>query len=349
MDYKKQQGIIESILFAAGREVELKELMSATELGKDELIGIIEIMRDEYKKENRGIEIIRAENSYQLCVKKENYDYIYPVFDKRSKPNLSPAALEVISIIAYNPKITRAEIEAIRGVSSDGSIYRLLDYELIEEAGKLDAPGRPTMYRTTSKFLKMFGLESLDQLPELPKYKLDENQQIVIDDVIEENADNSEKNDIEDVSESNTDNIDENDETSVDKEDKVDKEKTLELLRGLGGLDIAGLSGVFIGGALYHIPIVIDGVISAIAAMVAEKLVPGCRLYSFASHKGRERGMEIILNELELKPVIHADLALGEGTGAILLFPMLDMAMALYNSGTAFGDTEIEQYERFSK
>ena len=229
MDYKKQQGIIESILFAAGREVELKELMSATELGKDELIGIIEIMRDEYKKENRGIEIIRAENSYQLCVKKENYDYIYPVFDKRSKPNLSPAALEVISIIAYNPKITRAEIEAIRGVSSDGSIYRLLDYELIEEAGKLDAPGRPTMYRTTSKFLKMFGLESLDQLPELPKYKLDENQQIVIDDVIEENTDNSEKNDIEDVSESNTDNIDENDETSVENDEtSVDKEDKVE-------------------------------------------------------------------------------------------------------------------------
>ena len=223
MDYKKQQGIIESILFAAGREVELKELMSATELGKDELIGIIEIMKKKKKKENRGIEIIRAENSYQLCVKKENYDYIYPVFFIWFKPNLSPAALEVISIIAYNPKITRAEIEAIRGVSSDGSIYRLLDYELIEDAGKLDAPGRPTMYRTTSKFLKMFGLESLDQLPELPKYKLDENQQIVIDDVIEENADNSEKNDIEDVSESNTDNIDENDETSVDKEDKVEE------------------------------------------------------------------------------------------------------------------------------
>ena len=135
----------------------------------------------------------------------------------------------------------------------------------------------------------------------------------------------------------------------VDNKDKVDKEKTLELLRGLGGLDIAGLTGVFIGGALYHIPIVIDGVISAIAAMVAEKLVPGCRLYSFASHKGREGGMEIILNELELKPVIHADLALGEGTGAILLFPMLDMAMSLYKSGTSFGDTEIEQYERFGK
>ena len=188
MDYKKQQGIIESILFAAGRQVELKELMSATELGQDDLIGIMEMMRNEYKKENRGIEIIKVDDSYQLCAKKENYDYIYPIFDKRNKPNLSPAALEVISIIAYNPKITRAEIEAIRGVNSDGSIYKLMEYELIEEAGKLDAPGRPTMYKTSPKFLKMFGLESLDQLPELPKYKLDENQQIVIDEYMEENT-----------------------------------------------------------------------------------------------------------------------------------------------------------------
>ena len=196
MDYKKQQGIIESILFAAGRQVDIKELMSATELGNDELIGIIELMKNEYSNENRGIEIIKVEDSYQLCTKKENYDYIYPVFDKRSKPNLSPAALEVISIIAYNPKITRAEIEAIRGVNSDGSIYKLLEYELIQEAGKMDAPGRPTMYETSPKFLKMFGLSSLDELPELPRYKLDENQQIVIDEYVE-NVDNMEKEKIE--------------------------------------------------------------------------------------------------------------------------------------------------------
>ena len=145
MDYKKQQGIIESILFAAGRQVELKELMAATELGQDELVGIIELMKTEYSNENRGIEIIKVNDSYQLCAKKENYDYIYPVFDKRSKPNLSPAALEVISIIAYNPKITRAEIEAIRGVSSDGSIYKLLEYELIQER-----------YRNTIFFENMF-------------------------------------------------------------------------------------------------------------------------------------------------------------------------------------------------
>lgn len=185
MDYKKQQGIIESILFAAGRQVETKELMAVTELGRDEITGIIEIMKNEYANENRGIELIKVDDSYQLCAKKENYEYLYPIFDKRSKPNLSPAALEVISIIAYNPKITRAEIEAIRGVSSDGSIYKLLEYELIQEVGKKDAPGRPTMYETSSKFLKMFGLTSLEELPELPKYKLDENQQIVIDEYIE--------------------------------------------------------------------------------------------------------------------------------------------------------------------
>lgn len=194
MDYKKQQGIIESILFSAGREVEIKEIMSATELGHDEIISIIEIMKNEYSNENRGIEIINVNDAYQLCAKKENYEYIYPIFDKRSKPNLSPAALEVVSIIAYNPKITRAEIEAIRGVSSDGSIYKLLEYELIQEAGRKDAPGRPTMYETSSKFLKMFGLTSLDELPELPRYKLDENQQIVIDEYIE-NVENIEKND----------------------------------------------------------------------------------------------------------------------------------------------------------
>ena len=185
MDYKKQQGIIESILFAAGRQVEVKERMAATELGRDELAGIIEIMKNEYANENRGIELIKIDDSYQLCAKKENYEYLYPIFDKRSKPNLSPAALEVISIIAYNPKITRAEIEAIRGVGSDGTIYKLLEYELIQEAGRKDAPGRPTMYETSPKFLKMFGLTSLEELPELPKYKLDENQQIVIDEVIE--------------------------------------------------------------------------------------------------------------------------------------------------------------------
>lgn len=190
MDKNKLKGIIEAILFAAGREVKLNELMSALELSQDEVVELIESMKLQYENESKGIQIINVDGAYQLCTKKEYYDFIYPVFDKRSKPNLSQAALETLSIIAYNPKITRAEIEAIRGVNSDGTIYRLLDYNLIEDSGKLDAPGRPTTYSTTKEFLRMFGLESLDALPELPRYKLDENQQIVIDDIIEEKEQN---------------------------------------------------------------------------------------------------------------------------------------------------------------
>ena len=183
MDIEKIKGIIEAILFAAGREVTKNELVLALEISEDDLEKIISNMQEEYKLENRGIEIIKLDNSYQLCTKKDLYQYIYPVLDKRSKPNLSGAALETLSIIAYNPKITRAEIEDIRGVSADACVYKLLEYGLIEEAGKLDLPGKPMSYKTTNEFLKMFGYSSLEDLPELPRYKLDENKQIVIDEL----------------------------------------------------------------------------------------------------------------------------------------------------------------------
>ena len=187
MEKDKIKGIIEAILFACGREVKITELMSALELSSKEVIDIIEEMKKEYEKENRGIEIIRVDDGFQLCSKKELHEYIYPIFDKRAKPNLSNAALETLAIIAYNPRITRAEIEMIRGVNSDGTIYKLSEYNLIENMGKSDAPGRPRMYRVTPEFLKMFVIASLDELPELPKYKLDSNKQIIIDEIIEEN------------------------------------------------------------------------------------------------------------------------------------------------------------------
>ena len=186
MEKEKIKGIIEAILFAVGREVKVNEIMSALEISYEEIIMAIESLKTDYEKEKSGLSIIKVEDAYQLCTKKEYYEYIYPVFDKRSKPNLSNAALETLSIIAYNPKITRAEIETIRGVNTDGTIYKLLDYNLIEEAGKLDAPGKPMTYRTSKEFLRMFGISSLDELPELPKYKLDENRQIVIDEIIEQ-------------------------------------------------------------------------------------------------------------------------------------------------------------------
>ena len=178
MEKERIMGIIESILFAAGREVTIKELMTVLEAESIDIISIVNEMKENYEKEDRGIQIINVDGAYQLCTKKKNYDYICQIFDKRAKLQLSQSA------IAYNPRITRAEIEAIRGVSSDGVIYKLLDYNLIAETGKLDAPGRPTTFSTTNEFLKMFGLSSLKDLPELPRYKLDSNKQIVIDDIV---------------------------------------------------------------------------------------------------------------------------------------------------------------------
>lgn len=193
MEKDKIKGIIEAILFASGKIVTLDELSMSLEMDKKEIANIIEEMKEEYKNANRGIEIVYVNNGYTISSKKEYHEYIYQIIDKRAKPNLSQAALEVLSIIAYNPKITRAEIENIRGVSSDASIYRLLEHNLIEEAGKLDLPGKPMSYKVTEEFLKKFGLNTVEDLPELPKYKVDENQQIVIDDIVLENKEENNK------------------------------------------------------------------------------------------------------------------------------------------------------------
>lgn len=186
MEKEKVKGIIEAILFASARIVSLDELVLSLEIDKDEISKIIEEMKEEYKKDNRGIELISINNGYTLASKKKLHEYIYQIIDKRVKPNLSQAALEVLAIIAYNPRISRAEIENIRGVNSDASLYRLMEHNLVQEAGKLDLPGKPMSYEVTEEFLKKFGLNTLKDLPELPKYKVDENQQIVIDDLIKD-------------------------------------------------------------------------------------------------------------------------------------------------------------------
>lgn len=192
MEKEEAKAIIEAILFAAGKEVSEQEISMALEKPKEEIEEIIKEMQNEEKP--RGIEIIKMEENYQMVSKKEYYEYIYPIIDKRAKPNLSNAALETLAIIAYNPRITRAEIESIRGVEASASLYKLREYELIEEAGKADLPGKPMTYKTTHKFLKMFGYTSLNDLPDLPKYKLDENKQIIIDEIIEEQDEKKEQN-----------------------------------------------------------------------------------------------------------------------------------------------------------
>lgn len=192
MEIEAQKAVVEAILFAAGKEVEITTIMSALELSHKETELLLSQMQLEYSEKKHGIEIIHINNSYQMCTKKEYYDYVYPIFDNRVKPSLSSAAIETLSIIAYNPKITRAEIDSIRGVSTDGVLYKLMEYNMIEEAGKMDAPGRPTMYRVSNEFLKTFGLSSLDELPELPKIKEKEPEQLELEEMVQENHNENE-------------------------------------------------------------------------------------------------------------------------------------------------------------
>lgn len=125
------------------------------------------------------------------------------------------------------------------------------------------------------------------------------------------------------------------------------REEAFRILMTVGGLDIGGLAGICIGGALFHMPIVLDGVISMVAALVAERICPGTSAYLIPSHKGKEPAVEKINNELGLTPVIDAQMALGEGTGAVMMFALLDMALAVYQDGATFSDIRVKQYERY--
>lgn len=126
------------------------------------------------------------------------------------------------------------------------------------------------------------------------------------------------------------------------------REYALRVLRTMGGLDIAGLAGVCMGGALFHVPIVLDGVISMAAALVAERLLPGTADYLLPSHRGKEPAVEKLMRELRLKPVIEGEMALGEGTGAVMMFALLDLALEVYKSSATFSDIRMEKYERYS-
>ena len=190
MEKEKLKGVIEAILFSAGRVVKIRELMALLEVNSDEIISSIAELEKEYAEVGRGFEIVRLEDGYQLASKKEYHEYIYPLLSKNAKPTLSQATLEVLSIIAYNSRATKTDVDTIRGVDSSASLYRLLEYNLIEQAGKADLPGKPMTYKVTDEFLKMFGLNSIKDLPKLPKYKLDSNRQIVIDELEENNENN---------------------------------------------------------------------------------------------------------------------------------------------------------------
>lgn len=159
---------VEAMLFASGKPVNPVAIAEILDVDKSEIVNAIEELRKILIDRKGGIQVIKVNDSYQLATLEKFYSYICTMLDNRPKPTLSQAALEVLSIVTYNQNVTRAEIEKIRGVSSDSALNKLLEYNLVEEAGKMNAPGRPMMYKTTEEFLKMFGYTSLKDLPELP-------------------------------------------------------------------------------------------------------------------------------------------------------------------------------------
>lgn len=165
MDNKKAKAIIESILFAMGEPVELSSLCTVLEMERPPVRELIDEMIRDYEKDNRGITIIVLDDAYQLCTKPALYEYLTKIAKTPRRYELTDALLETLSIIAYKQPITRLEVEKIRGFNSDKAINRLVEFGLAEEVGRLDAPGRPLLFGTTTEFLRSFGVASIDELP----------------------------------------------------------------------------------------------------------------------------------------------------------------------------------------
>ena len=165
MNKNKTKAAIEAILFTMGNSVELDKIAMAVGLDKENVRDIIQEMIQEYNSDDRGIKIIELDNAFQLCTKKEYYENLIKVAKAPKKQVLSEALLETLSIIAYKQPVTRLEIEKIRGVSSEKAINRLMEFDLCKELGRLDAPGRPMLFGTTEEFLRVFGVQSIDELP----------------------------------------------------------------------------------------------------------------------------------------------------------------------------------------
>lgn len=161
--------ILEAILFAAGEPVETQRLAMAAECDPDEIDRAARKLMDRLAFERSGVRVVHLGNTYQMCSSGEMSKYVTKALETRKPPKLSASQLETLTIIAYYQPATRAYIEQIRGVDSSYSVGALLNKHLIEECGKLNVPGRPTLFRTTPDFLRTFGLESLDDLPEINK------------------------------------------------------------------------------------------------------------------------------------------------------------------------------------
>ena len=174
MEQQKAEGIIEAVLFTMGTSVPVASLAELLELPEQKVWTILRDMQRSYKENGRGMMLLELEDSVQMCTTAEYYPYLIKLVSQPKKQVLTEAVLETLSIIAYKQPVPRSEIEKIRGVASDHAVNRLLEFGLIEEKGRLDAPGRPILFGTTEEFLRTFGISSISDLPVADSSELEE-------------------------------------------------------------------------------------------------------------------------------------------------------------------------------
>ena len=171
---KHLEAVVEAVLFTMGKSVELRQLAIATGQSEEETRQAVERLKARYDKEERGMEIIELEDSYQMCTRTGFYENLIRVAASPKKQVLSEVVLETLSIIAYKQPVTKMEIEKIRGVKSDHAVNRLVEYNLVQEVGRLDAPGHPALFATTEEFLRRFGIGSTENLPDMDPVREEE-------------------------------------------------------------------------------------------------------------------------------------------------------------------------------
>lgn len=167
VEISRLEGVIEAVLFTMGNSVELEKIAEAIGHDKDTTRKIVHRMMDKYEAEDRGIRVIELEDAFQMCTKKETYEYLIRVAKQPKKYVLTDVLLETLSIIAYKQPVTKLEVEKIRGVKSDHAVNKLVEYNLVCECGRLDAPGKPILFGTTEEFLRRFSVQSVEDLPSL--------------------------------------------------------------------------------------------------------------------------------------------------------------------------------------
>ena len=174
MDRKRMEAAAEAILFTMGNAVEVERIAKALGMSTEATRKMLLAMKEKYDKDERGIRIIELEDSFQMCTDPDLYEYLIKIAKQPKKIVLTDVVLETLSIIAYKQPITRIELEKIRGVKCDHAVNKLIEFNLVKEVGRLDAPGRPLLFGTTEEFLRRFGVSSVEELPEVNPVKMED-------------------------------------------------------------------------------------------------------------------------------------------------------------------------------